>query len=335
MVGVHPSSSSSALARQVAAQQLGAVIFLGGWHSGAADVRAVATRLQSAATAGARSTRGVGGLLVAADQEGGQVQQLRGPGFTRLPSARAQASLGTVALQRRATSWAGELKRAGVNVNLAPVADTVPASLGDGNAPIGALDRDFVPGSPSANSRYAAAFVRGALAGGVAPAAKHFPGIGRLRSNTDFSSAGITDPVTTATDPYLAPFQAAIGAGTPLVMVSSARYPKIDAERQAMFSRTVVSGLLRARLGFRGVVITDDVGAAESVASVPVGERATRFVAAGGDIVLTAQPSQAPTMVAALVERAAAQPAFAAQLRASAGRVVALKVRLGLASCAS
>ena len=102
-----------------------------------------------------------------------------------------------------------------------------------------------------------------------------------------------------------------------------------------MFSPTVVSGLLRARLGFRGVVITDDVGAAESVASVPVGERATRFVAAGGDIVLTAQPSQAPTMVAALVERAAAQPAFAAQLRASAGRVVALKVRLGLASCAS
>ncbi|HEY7719407.1 MAG TPA: glycoside hydrolase family 3 N-terminal domain-containing protein, partial [Pedococcus sp.] len=160
MVGVHPSASPAALARQVSAQQLGGVIFLGGWHSGAPDVRAVATRLQAAATARAASAHGAGGLLVAADQEGGQVQQLRGPGFTRLPSARAQASLGTATLQRRAASWAGELKRAGVNVNLAPVADTVPTSLGDGNAPIGALDRDFVPGSPSANGRYAAAFVR-------------------------------------------------------------------------------------------------------------------------------------------------------------------------------
>jgi beta-N-acetylhexosaminidase len=86
-------------------------------------------------------------------------------------------------------------------------------------------------------------------------------------------------------------------------------------------------------MGYRGVVITDDVGRAVAVSGVPVGERATRFVAAGGDIVLTARPGTVPTMHDALVSRMARDRAFAAQVQASAQRVVALKVRLGLAHC--
>jgi beta-N-acetylhexosaminidase len=116
-------------------------------------------------------------------------------------------------------------------------------------------------------------------------------------------------------------------------MVSSARYPRIDAENLAMFSKAVVTGVLRGRLGFDGVVITDDVGAAKAVAAVPVGERATRFIAAGGDIVLTANAGQAPTMRAAMQARMKASPAFARQVNSSVERVLALKVRLGLASC--
>jgi beta-N-acetylhexosaminidase len=333
MVGIHPSASSRALAAQVSKQQLGGVIYLGGWWQGSATVTAVSQRLQAAASARARATGGVGRLLVAADQEGGEVQQLRGAGFTRIPSARTQATMGTTALQRSAAAWGRELKRAGVNVNLAPVADTVPTSLGSGNAPIGAHRRDFVPGSPSANGRYAAAFVRGTLAAGIAPTVKHFPGLGRVRANTDVAASGITDSTTTMTDPYLVPFREAIAAGAPLVMLSSARYTRIDGAHQAMFSTPVISTLLRGRLGFDGVVISDDVGAARAVSAVPVGERATRFVAAGGDVVLTAEPEQAGTMVAALTARAAKSPAFATQLRAATARVVALKVRLGLASC--
>jgi len=96
------------------------------------------------------------------------------------------------------------------------------------------------------------------------------------------------------------PFATGIRAGAPLVMVSSARYARIDPANAAMFSRAVVTDLLRGRLGYRGVVITDDVGLARAVATVPVGQRATRFIAAGGDIVLTARPSQAPAMLAAI-----------------------------------
>jgi beta-N-acetylhexosaminidase len=324
MVGLQPTGSSRALAAQVRSQGLGGVIYLGGWTSGSATVRTVSARLQAAAG---------GDLLVAADQEGGQVQQLRGPGFTRIPSARTQATTSPATEQRNVAAWSRELLRAGVNVNLAPVADTVPTSLGAANQPIGRYRRDFAPGSPTTNATYAAAFVRGSLAAGVAPTAKHFPGLGRVTGNTDVTTVGTTDSTTGPDDPYLAPFRSAIAAGAPLVMISSARYPRIDAENRAMFSRAVVTGLLRDRLGFDGVVITDDVGAARAVAAVPVGQRATRFIAAGGDIVLTAEAGQAATMLAAIAAKRKASPAFAAQVDAAAARVLDLKADLGLVRC--
>ncbi|MGZ6754556.1 MAG: glycoside hydrolase family 3 N-terminal domain-containing protein [Nocardioides sp.] len=324
MVGLQPTMSSRALAAQVRAQGIGGVIYVGGWYSGTASVATVSERLQAAAA---------GHLLIAADQEGGSVQQLRGAGFSRIPSARTQATTGTVAEERDARLWSRQLGAAGVNVNLAPVADTVPSWLGAGNAPIGHYARDFAPGDPLTNGRYAAAFVRGTLAAGIAPTAKHFPGLGRVRGNTDTTSQGITDTTTSATDPYLASFRAAIAAGVPLVMVSSAFYPRLDRVDQAVFSAPVVTGLLRQRMGFGGVVVSDDLGSAASVAGVPVGQRATRFVAAGGDIVLTTVASQAPVMVAALLAKRAASPAFAARLDASAARVLDLKARLRLVHC--
>ena len=323
MVGLQPTGSSRALAAQVKKQGLGGVIYLGGWSGGAASMATISKRLQAAGD----------GLLVAADQEGGQVQQLRGSGFTRMPSARTQAQSSVAGEETHVEAWALELRKAGVNINLAPVADTVPTSLGAANQPIGRYRRDFAPGSPSTNARYAAAFVRGTLAAGIAPTLKHFPGLGRITGNTDVTSSGITDRTADADDPYLAPFAAGIAADAPIVMVSSARYPKLDPDNQAMFSKAVVSGLLRDTMGFKGVVITDDVGAAKAVAGVPVGQRATRFIAAGGDIVLTARASQAPVMLKAIAAKRAASPAFAAQVDAAAARVLDLKADLGLVKC--
>lgn len=324
MVGLQPTGSSRALAAQVKAQDLGGVIFLGGWSGGSASVATVSTRLQTAAG---------GGLLLAADQEGGQVQQLRGPGFTRMPSARTQAQSGVATEEKNVEAWSRELKKAGVNINLAPVADTVPTSLGAANQPIGRYRRDFSPGNPAVNARLATAFVKGTLAAGIAPTVKHFPGLGRVTGNTDLTSQGTTDTVASTDDPYLEPFRAGIEAGAPLVMVSSARYPQLDSDNRAMFSRAIVTDLLRDRLGFDGVVITDDVGAAKAVAAVPVGARATRFIAAGGDIVLTATASQAPPMLAAIATKRASSKAFGAQVDAAAARVLDLKADLGLVRC--
>ncbi|WP_091785133.1 glycoside hydrolase family 3 N-terminal domain-containing protein [Pedococcus dokdonensis] len=324
MVGLQPTGSSRALAAQVKSQGLGGVIYLGGWSNGTSSMATISARLSRAASHG---------LLVAADQEGGQVQQLRGAGFTRIPSARTQAQSGVSTEEANVEEWARELKRAGVNINLAPVADTVPTSLGAANEPIGRYRRDFAPGSPSTNAKYAAAFVRGTLAAGIAPTVKHFPGLGRITGNTDVTSNGITDSTASGSDPYLAPFKAGIEAGAPLVMISSARYPKLDPDNQAMFSSAIVTDLLRGELGFQGVVITDDVGAAKAVAAVPVGVRATRFIAAGGDIVLTAKASQAPAMLKAIAAQRKSSPEFADQVDAAAARVLDLKSTLGLAKC--
>jgi beta-N-acetylhexosaminidase len=82
-------------------------------------------------------------FFVAANQEGGQVQQLTGPGFSVMPSAVTQGTWSVSALRAAAAGWGGELRAAGVNLDLAPVMDVVPAGGASTNAPVGELDRQF------------------------------------------------------------------------------------------------------------------------------------------------------------------------------------------------
>jgi len=324
MVGIQPGQAPAGIDATVKSSHVGAVIYLGGW-SGATMVRNTATHLQQVAS-------GPVDLLIAADQEGGAVQQLKGAGFTNLPAALDQGQLSTERLSALGRTLAGELASAGVNVDLAPVADTVPPTMTKTNAPIGVYRRELGT-DPAVVAAAVPVLVKALQDGKVIAAVKHFPGLGRITGNTDRTNVGITDALTNASDPYLEPFRAGITAGVGLVMVSSARYPQLDSANPAMFSRAVVTGLLRERMGYAGVVITDDVGAAKAVATVPVGDRAVRFLAAGGDIVLTASPAQVPTMLAAIHARATSDPAFAAGLDASVQRVLALKARFGLVRC--
>jgi beta-N-acetylhexosaminidase len=329
MVGLDVNAGRTSLDRLVTDRHLGGVILLGGWYNGVASVRSTTSHLEGLA---ADEATGGLGLFLAADQEGGAVQQLRGAGFTRMPSALSQGNLSDAALTRDARSWGKQLKAAGINVNLAPVADTVPTSVGTANQPIGRWDREYShqPGKVADKS---VAFLKGMHAAGVATTIKHFPGLGRITGNTDLTASGITDTQATVTDPYLEPFASGIRAGTDFVMVGSAIYSRIDPGVNAVFSSKIITDLLRDRMGYRGVVITDDVGAAKSVAAVPVGARATRFIAAGGDIVLTAVPSTVPTMHDAITARMKSHPAFADQVEAAVTRVVQLKIDRGLARC--
>src|SRR6476469_9830468 len=307
MVGLDNGASRTSLDALVARRHLGGVILLGGWTGGTDRVRVTTRHL--AALASAEDTAGLG-LLGAADQEGGAVQQLRGEGFSRMPSARVQDQGSPSALTSDATRWANQLRTAGINVNLAPVSDTVPTSVGRANGPIGQYDRQF-SSDPERVSRMVGAFIAGMRAGGVAATVKHFPGLGRITGNTDVTASGITDRTTTVDDPYLEPFRTGVQDGVELVMVGSAIYSRIDPGTNAVFSRAIVTDLLRDRLSYDGVVITDDVGAARAVAAVPVGQRATRFIEAGGDITLTARPTTVPAMHDAITTKAKANPAFA------------------------
>jgi beta-N-acetylhexosaminidase len=299
---------------------VGSVILDGTTQQGVAATAAVTREL------GHLAPRHVG-LFIATDQEGGLVQRLQGPGFSPMPSAVEQGRWTPQHLQHEATLWGEQLRAAGVNVNLAPVLDTVPAGFGS-NPPIGDLDREY--GHRPVRVRvHGLAFAAGMQAAGVDATGKHFPGLGRVHGNTDTTS-GVTDTVTTRHDPYLRPFAAAAQARIPFLMVSTAIYARIDPGVPAAFSRTIVTGMLRGDLGYRGVIISDDLGAAAQVRDVPVGRRAVRFVRAGGDVVLTVDAAQARTMTHALLARARNSPAFKQRVDAAALTVLRAKRAAGL-----
>ena len=168
-------------------------------------------------------------------------------------------------------------------------------------------------------------------AAGIDTTAKHFPGLGRVVGNTD-DTADVVDNVTTPHDSYLDPFGAAVKAGTPFVMVSLATYTKIDPNHLAVFSPTIIKGILRDDLGFRGVVISDSLGAA-AVASIPPATRGTDFIAAGGDMIISNLIPAAVGMAQGISARAATDPAFRALVDAATLRVLEAKNAAGLLPC--
>lgn len=323
MVDCSTSGVSSATSSAITQYDVGSVILDGTSYAGMPEIRAETMLLQRLAAHGHPR------LMIATDQEGGLVQRLQGSGFTRIVSAVQQGTIAPSTLQGFARGWGQQLRSAGVTVNLAPVLDTVPPG-GAPNPPIGDLDREFGH-TPSVVTAHGVAVARGMAAAGVAATVKHFPGLGRVRGNTDTTS-GVTDSVTTRNDSYLAPFRAAVRAGVPFVMMSTAIYSRIDPGVPAAFSPTIVSGMLRGDLGFGGLVISDDLGGAKQVSGYSVGQRAVKFVAAGGDVVLTVDASQAADMTGALLSRANSDAAFRAKVNAAALRVLQEKQRLGLLS---
>jgi beta-N-acetylhexosaminidase len=293
---------------------------------GTSSLAAASAAIQALAPADTHNVR----FLIGANQEGGEIQQLSGPGFDVMPSALVQGSWTTSALRTQASIWGSQLHAAGVNLNLAPVMDTVPAGTASTNAPIGELDREF-GSDPQTNGEHGVAFVDGMAEAGVASVIKHFPGLGRVVGNTDFTS-NVVDSVTTSTDPYLQSYRDAVDAGVPYVMVAEATYTKIDPSHLAVFS-PVVMGLLRNGLGFNGVIVSDDLGQAAAVASVPAGQRALDFLDAGGDLITSQSIAPAEEMASTVLATASSDSAFRATVDAAARRVLAAKQAQGLLPC--
>jgi beta-N-acetylhexosaminidase len=264
-------------------------------------------------------------LIVATDQEGGEVQVLRGPGFSEIPSALEQGAQDVAALTADATRWGAELAAAGVNFNLAPVTDVLadPATA-EQNAPIGFFHRQFGYDQVTVE-QHAGAVVDGMLASGVITSFKHFPGLGLVRDNTD-TTANVTDTLTDAGSPSVKAAATLVAQGAPCVMMSTANYALLDPGVPAAFSPKIVDGLLRETLGFQGCVITDDVSAADQTEAWSPASRAILSISAGVDLVLvSASPELAPEMIAAVIAKAEKDPDFAAKVDAAARRILLLK----------
>lgn len=320
MVDCPTSGVAGATVTAIQRYHVGSVILDGTSQAGVQAFRSITAQLESDNPSPAK-------LFIATDQEGGEVQRLQGAGFSSIPSGVQQGQLAPSTLQADATTWARELRAAGVTIDLAPVMGTVPAG-GAPNPPIGDLDREFGH-TPATVTSHGVAVVRGLAAGGVDATVKHFPGLGRVSGNTD-TTMGVTDSVTTRTDPYLKPFQAAVAAGAPFMMMSTAIYSRIAPNVPAAFSKTIVTDMLRGDLGFTGVIISDDLGAAEQVAGYSAANRAIDFVKAGGDVVLTVDAGQAEPMTRALLQEANADSSFKKLVDAAALRVLEAKQARGL-----
>lgn len=325
MVGIGSGGMTAGQARTLSRVHAGSVLLLGTSTAGRGPVR----RLSEKVHALPGRPEGVG-IMLAVDQEGGTVQRLRGRGFDRIPSAREQAKMSRSRLTAKAARWARQLRAAGVDADLAPVADVVPRRLERVNQPIGVLRRGYGP-DPDVVAAKVTAFVTGMQRGGVATAVKHYPGLGRVRGNTDLVRE-VVDRSTTRHHRSLRAFDAAAAAGTDMVMVSSASYAKIDPRRRAALSPVVVQSMLRGDLGFGGVVISDDLTAPGFRDHTP-GQRAVLFLRAGGDLVIVGDTSEAATMASAVRARAARDAEFAAQLPVKVARVLTMKARRGLAGC--
>lgn len=304
------------------------------YHLGGVFLAGRSTRSASALRTDIQALRAGAGtpLLVALDQEGGSVQTLKGKDFPLMPSAERLGRGPQTTLRDEVRATATRLAAIGVTINLAPVADTVPTDIGEDNPPIGNFHRQY-GSDPDAVALDVEQAVAASQGSGVLTVLKHFPGLGRTRANTDTSTKAV-DATATVDDPYLKPFAAGIRAGSASVMISSARYPKLDDRTIAAFSQPIITGLLRQRMGFDGVVMSDDLGAAKAAAAIPPGERAVRFVAAGGDLALSIRPEDARPMSEALIAQARKDPAFAARVTDAAEHVLRAKVKARQIPCA-
>jgi beta-N-acetylhexosaminidase len=274
-----------------------------------AAARAVTRTVQRAAR---------GGALIAVDQEGGPIRILPWAAPQRAQSAQATPA----GAARQAQAARGDLATAGVNVNLAPVADVaVEGSVVQSRA---------FPGGAAKVAETVAAVVRGYAAGKVAPTLKHFPGLGASGSNTDKIPVTISSPADAITTRDLPPFAAGIGAGAPLVMASHARYTGLDPDNIASQSAPILRDLLRGKLGFRGVVITDSLEVPAVLSRGPVELAALRSVTAGADLLLLTDPKSLARVYRQLLTGARQSARFRARIADAAARVIALKRSLGL-----
>lgn len=310
------------LSALISTRHVGSVVLIGNWNNGTAAAKTAADALQSYAPSGNQ-------LIVSTDQEGGQVQHLKGSGFDTMPSAVAQGQMSADTLRSSAKTWGGQLKQAGINVDLAPVLGTVQVKRSS-NAPIGALNRDFGLDS-NGNAQHGIAFVEGMRDAGIGATVKHYPGLGAVTGNTDFTTEDILDTTTTLDDEEIGAFNTTIKQAKPaMVMMSLATYQRIDSSAPAAFSSKIINGTLRGSVGYDGVVISDSLSAA-AVSGIATKDLGVRLVDAGGDLACIGDTSYVTPILDGIIARAQSDPAFAKKVTASATRVMTLKYQMGLA----
>jgi len=228
----------------------------------------------------ARVSSGTIPPLVAVDQEGGRVARISFA--TPVPTARELARLDAESIRRIGLMMGEELAAIGFNVNFAPVLDvnTDPA-----NPVIG--DRSF-GSDPAKVSQLGLAYISGLQAAGVAACAKHFPGHGDTHKDSHHMLPVVTRNSDLLDSVELLPFREAVRSGVDMVMIAHVNYPALDPTPNlpATLSQPIVTNLLRDRLGYGGVIITDAMNMKAVTNQLSAGPAALAAFQAGVDIIL-------------------------------------------------
>ncbi|MDR0239312.1 MAG: glycoside hydrolase family 3 protein [Deltaproteobacteria bacterium] len=245
-----------------------------------AQVRLLTARLQKAAPRP---------LCIAVDQEGGKVQRLRlERGFEGGPAAAVLGAGSPDATRQAARRMGLEMAAVGINMNFAPVADL---NINPLNPAIGAMQRSF-GANPHLAALHAIAFGAGLVQAGVVPCLKHFPGHGSAREDSHDSLPDIT---ATWQPTELIPFQQAILEGwAGAVMPGHLYHRGLDALRPASLSARVLNGLLRGKMGFAGVIVSDDMQMGAVAKAYSLEDRILLAVEAGVDILVFGNNSRMP-----------------------------------------
>jgi len=320
------------IARDIREQHLGGVVlFDQEMADGSRGRRNIVSPAQVKALVAFLQTQAAVPLLVAIDQEGGRVNRLKPAyGFPDTPS---HEELGRAndpaATYEHAAGIARTLAAAGINWNLAPVVDL---DANAANPIIKGKQRSFAA-EPEAVVRHATEFVRAHRDHGVLTCLKHFPGHGSAAGDTHL---GLVDVTSTWSERELMPFQRLIAAGRcDAIMSAHVFNAKLDSERPATLSRDVITGVLRERFHFDGVITTDDLEMKAISSHYGLEQSVPAAIEAGVDVLcfgnnLTYDPDIARKAIAILLGAIEARRISEARIDASAQRVAALKRRARL-----
>ena len=322
--GLNPPRS---LLERIRAGEAAGVIFFGSNIASPEQLRATVGRLQRASAASPLHAP----LLMMVDQEGGLVNRLPGPPVLSERAIGASSHGATLAAQA-GSGAAANLIGAGITVDLAPVLDVYrqPGNFIDKYQRSYSMD-------PTTSARLGSAFITHLQEAGVAATAKHFPGLGAASTNqnTDAGPVALNLPLSELRRTDEKPYRSAISAGVKLVMLSWAVYPALDPRMPAGFSATVIGNELRGRLRFRGVTITDSLGAGAVARFGGYGERGVLAARAGEDLILCATtspggntPDEGIDVLNSLSRALATQTVSRTAAEQAAARVIQLRANL-------
>jgi beta-N-acetylhexosaminidase len=307
-------------AEVVAKYHLGAIIYFAWTDSlqNPTQMANLSNGLQQAAT-----DNGDAPLLISTDQEGGNVTRIGQPPFAVSPGNMALGATFSPGDSYDMSRTTGkQLRAVGINVDDAPVSDvnTNPQNAADGPRSFG--DR---AGHVAA---MVGASVRGYESAGIAATAKHFPGLGSTTTNTDNGVATSDETMQEIQRNDLPPFRTAIADGVDVIMAAHIIMPAIDPSgAPASVSKPIVTGLLRNRLHYNGVVVTDALSAA-ALQNIPTDQRSLQALEAGDDQLL--MPDHLGASIDAISQAVQSGEVSMARLDQSVLRILELKQRLGL-----